>query len=138
MEELQGVFERASLSNEDDRELLLKHPGWLVLSRKAVLERRMRVAVAESQAVVGFATYRIADQVAELEDLFVDPPWSRHGIGEALVLDLWARLKALDFETLDVTANPYALPFYEHLGFVPIGMVDTQFHPAPRMRRATK
>ena len=29
MEDLQGVFQRASLSNEDDRDRLLEHPEWL-------------------------------------------------------------------------------------------------------------
>jgi len=60
----------------------------------------------------------------------------RRGIGEALVVDLSARLKELDFETLEVTANPHAMLFYEHLGFVEARIVGTQFYPAPRMRRA--
>jgi len=134
MEDLQGVFLRASLSNENDRGPLLKHPEWLVLSNSGVLERRMRVAV-KGNTLAGFATYLISDGVAELEDLFVDPPWMRRGIGEALVLDLSARLKELGFEALAVTANPHAMAFYEHLGFVESKTVDTQFYPAPRMRR---
>jgi GNAT superfamily N-acetyltransferase len=85
--------------------------------------------------VVGFATYLISNGVAELEDLFVDPPWMRRGIGAALVMDLSARLNELDFEKLEVTANPHAMAFYEHLGFVEAGIVDTKFYPTPRMWR---
>ena len=59
-----------------------------------------RVAVGEDDAVVGFATYLISDGVAELEDLFVDPPWMRRGIGEALVMDIAARLKELHLKPL--------------------------------------
>jgi len=59
MEDLQGVFQRASLSNENDRGPLLEHPEWLVLSDKGVLEGRTRVAVGEGDVVVGFATYLI-------------------------------------------------------------------------------
>jgi ribosomal protein S18 acetylase RimI-like enzyme len=135
LEDLRGVFRRASLSNENDRGPLLGHPEWLVLSDNGVKEGRMRLAVEEGGAVVGFATYLISNGVAELEDLFVDPPWMRRGIGEALVMDLTARLNELHFEQLEVTANPHAVAFYEHLGFVEAGIVDTKFYPASRMWR---
>jgi ribosomal protein S18 acetylase RimI-like enzyme len=139
MADLQGIFERASLSNEHDLELLKEHPKWLVLSNEAVVERRMRVAVTDDgTTVVGFATLLISDAVAELEDLFVDPPWMRHGIATALVLDISARLNVLRFETLEVTANPHAMAFYEDLGFVEIRIVNTSGYPAPRMSRPTR
>jgi GNAT superfamily N-acetyltransferase len=137
LEALQGVFQRASLSNENDRGPLLDHPEWLVLSNNGVLEGRTRVAVADDSAVVGFATYLISGGVAELEDLFVDPPWMRHGIGAALVVDISARLNDLHFKTLEVTANPHAMAFYERLGFVEDRIVHTQFYPASRMSRPT-
>ena len=98
----------------------------------------MRAAVVDGGAVVGFATSRIIDGLAELEDLFVDPEWMRHGIGTALVVDIAARLHDLGVEWLEVTANPHALAFYEHLGFVGDRTVDTQGYPAPRMRRPTR
>ena len=120
-----------------DRGSLLEHPEWLVLSDSGVRDERTRVAVGEGGAVVGFATYLIADGVAELEDLFVDPPWMRRGIGHGLVVDISAQLKGLNCETLEVTANPHAMPFYEHLGFAEVRTVDTRFYPAPRMRRPT-
>ncbi len=98
MRELQGVFRTASLSNEDDRGPLLEHPEWLILSDRGVRDGLTRVAVKEEDAVVSFAAYLISDGEAELEDLFVDPPWMRPGIGETLVLDIAARLKELHFE----------------------------------------
>ena len=137
MEELAGVFRRASLSNEHDREPLLANPRWLALPELGVREGRMRAAVDERDAVVGFATYRIVDGAAELEDLFVDPPQMRRRIGEALVRDIAQRVRALGFETLEVTANPHAMAFYEHMGFVADRMVATELSPALRMRRRT-
>jgi len=137
LEDLRGVFRRASLSNEHDRGPLLEQPEWLVLADDGIREGRMRVAVGDDDAAIGFATYQIAGDVAELEDLFVDPDWMRHGIGGALVLDVSARLDEQHVEMLDVTANPHAMRFYEHMGFSEIGIVDTQFYPAPRMRRPT-
>jgi len=135
LEDLRGVFRRASLSNEHDRGPLEQQPEWLVLSDNGVLEGRMRVAVGDDDAVVGFATYLVSGGVAELEDLFVDPGWMRRGIGEALVLDVSARLNEQHVEMLEVTANPHAMRFYEHMGFTELRIVNTQFYPAPRMRR---
>ena len=125
------------MSNEHDREPLVEHSEWLVLPDDGVREGRTRVAVGDDGAVVGFATYLIAGGVAELEDLFVDPDWMRRGIGEALVLDVSARLDEQHVETLEVTANPHAMRFYEHMGFTELRIVDTQFYPAPRMHRPT-
>ncbi len=132
---LQDVFRRSSLSNERDRDALLRHPESLVVAEHGVREGRMRVAVDPGDAVVGFATYRISGGVAELEDLFVHPDWMRRGIGKALVLDLSERLCAMGFDTLEVTANSHAMAFYVHMGFVATGVVDTEFTPASRMRR---
>ena len=137
MEDLQGIFRRASLSNENDRGLFLEHPEWLVLSDQGVREGRTSVAGDDNGTVAGFATHLISDGVAELEDLFVDPPRMRQGIAKALVLDISSRLKQLGFESLEVTANPHAMPFYERLGFVADRMVDTEGYPAPRMSRPT-
>ena len=135
MEALQGVFQRASLSNENDREPLLANPQWLVLSETGVRAGRVRAAVDERDVVLGFATYLITEGVAELEDLFVDPPQMRRRIGEALVRDISDRVRALGFGTLEVTANPHAMAFYEHMGFAAGRLVDTEFYPALRMRR---
>jgi hypothetical protein len=43
----------------------------------------------------------------------------------------------LGFETLEVTANPHAMAFYEHMGFIECGVVETEFYAALRMRRHT-
>jgi ribosomal protein S18 acetylase RimI-like enzyme len=138
MDDLQGVFRRASLSNENDRGLLQEHPEWLVLSDDGVLDGRVRVAVDDDDTVVGFATYLIADGLAELVDLFVDPPSMRKGVASSLVRDIAARLNRLHFATLEVTANPHAMAFYEHLGFVETRVVDTAGYPASRMSRPTR
>lgn len=135
MPELRKVFLRASLSNEGDRPLLQEHPEWLELSDAAVREGRTRVAVDEGHVVVGFATHLISEGIAELEDLFVDPSDMRRGVGEALVIDISNQVRKMNFEMLEVTANPNAMAFYEYVGFVPDRLVDTEGYPALRMRR---
>jgi N-acetylglutamate synthase-like GNAT family acetyltransferase len=133
IDDLQGVFRRASLSNENDGGLLREHPEWLILSNRGVLEERTRVAVDEAGTVMGFATHMVSEGVAKLEDLFVDPQRMREGIGVSLVRDICSRLHQLGFDELEVTANPHAMAFYEHLGFVAYQVIDTPGYPAPRI-----
>jgi N-acetylglutamate synthase-like GNAT family acetyltransferase len=132
---LQEVFVRASMSNENDRPLLLKHPERLELSDDAVRERRTRVAVDQSDAVIGFATYLISDGMAELAEVFVDPLHVRCGVGRALVTVISEHMQEMKYESLDVIANPSAKAFYEHMGFEADEVVDTEGSPALRMRK---
>jgi len=132
LDALRDLFRRSSLSNEDDRASLLAHPEALVFSGLAVDEGRTRVAVADGR-IVGFATL-LAD--GELEDLFVDPDWMRRGIGRALVLDSVAAARAQGLKRIEVTANGQALPFYESVGFVLDGSVETAFGRGSRMHLA--
>jgi GNAT superfamily N-acetyltransferase len=119
------VFHRASLTNEGDREWILANPDRVAVDERPVLEGKTRVAVIDGQ-VVGFATL----VGAELEDLFVDPDWTRRGIATALVQDAVANG---GLERIEVTANGHALAFYERVGFVHDGPAETPGGPAFRM-----
>ena len=137
MDMLNGVFRRASLSNEDDRGYLLAHPEVLVLAGDGVREGRTIVAEDPRGSVIGFASHLISGDVIELEDLFVNPDWMKRGIGRRLVLAIAAAARELGFDRLEVTANPHAMQFYERTGFIADGVVETDFYPAPRMYRST-
>jgi GNAT superfamily N-acetyltransferase len=137
MDMLNGVFRRASLSNERDRGYLVAHPDVLELAKDALFGGRTTVAVDPSGSIVGFASYLVTGDVIELEDLFVDPGWMRRGIGRALVRAVSDVARDLGFDRLEVTANPHALEFYERAGFVADRVVQTEFYPAPRMHRPT-
>ncbi len=126
---LRDLFRRSSLANEGDREDLLAHPEALELSGLAPGQGRTRVAVACGR-IVGFATLLAA---GELEDLFVDPDRMRRGVGRALVLDAVAVARAQGLERIEVTANGHALDFYESVGFVLDGAVETAFGRGSRM-----
>ena len=71
MAELRGIFRRASLSNENDREHLVANPESLMLTENGVQECRTRVALDSHGSIIGFASYLISENVAELEGLFV-------------------------------------------------------------------
>ena len=129
---LTDVFARASLSNEGDRDALLTHPEALVLEGDGIAEGPTRVAT-KADDIVGFATTVLVDGVLDLQDLFVDPDWMRHGIGRHLVRDAAAIAAERGFEGIAVTANPHAFFFYDALGFVAGGEVQTPFGPGQRM-----
>lgn len=129
------VLRRAALSNVDDRATLLAHPDHLVLEGAGLAEGRTIVAEVDG-AVVGFATWADMDGVVELEDLFVDPAWTRRAIGSALVTRIVEDLRTRGVDRLHVTANPRAMDFYLAAGFVADGVINTAFGPATRMSMA--
>lgn len=129
---LTDVFVRASLSNTGDREALLAHPESLVLEPDGVAEGRTRVAT-RADDIVGFATTVLLDGALDLQDLFVDPEWMRHGIGRRLVQDTAAIARRRGIRCIVVTGNPHAVAFYGALGFVPDGEVETLLGPGLRM-----
>jgi GNAT superfamily N-acetyltransferase len=131
---LQTVFRRSALSNEDDREALLAHSDALDLSDLPVRQGRTRIADDIEGRVIGFITTDILDDVLEIEDLFVDPEWMRHGVGRTLVHDAVATGRRHAVARIEVTANPHALDFYKAVGFIVDSMVETRFAPALRMR----
>jgi GNAT superfamily N-acetyltransferase len=134
LEAVREVFRRASLSNAGDRPALLAHPEVLVMAGDPLEQGRTRVAVDVHGAVAGFATTLLTDGALELEDLFVDPPWMRQGVGRQLVEDLLTLARGLGAARVQVTANPHAMAFYRSVGFTPDGTAQTRFGPAPRMR----
>jgi GNAT superfamily N-acetyltransferase len=133
-----GVYRSASLSSARDRDQLLAHPEYLVMGPDGLSDGRTYVA-EENGAVVGFATWAEPagaaepDRTAELEDLFVDPPWMRRGIATALVNRIADVLRAEGTERLELTASPDALGFYRAVGFTDGGVTETAFGSAPRM-----
>jgi len=130
--ELGDLFRNSSLSNEGDRANLLAHPDALAFAALPVHEQRTRVACADRR-IVGFATTLVTGHVSELEDLFVDPDWMHRGIGRELVLDAVAIARMQGVSRIEVTANHHALGFYEKVGFVVNGAVETRFGPGSRM-----
>src|SRR3954447_24344412 len=116
-EAISDVYREASLSNAGDREALLANPEVLVFEIGSIVEGGTRVAVDDGR-VVGFATTTPAGDVAELDDLFVDPDRMRRGVARALVLDAVSRVRSGGFSRIKVTANSHAREFYDAVGFV--------------------
>jgi len=79
--------------------------------------------VAESGVVCGCAclTADPNGRSAEIQTFFIDPDWQRQGIGRLLWRKLIERARAKELAELHLDADPFAVPFYEALGFGVIG-----------------
>ncbi len=135
-EVLRGLFRRSALHYEESREVLLAHPETLEFSLPEAERATTRVAVLADGRIAGFATPVVSDGFIELDDLFVEPEFMRQGIATALNLDVVEVARRHHLARVEVTANPHALAFYEHVGFVADHPVETRFGPAVRMHLA--
>jgi ribosomal protein S18 acetylase RimI-like enzyme len=133
---LVALQRRSSGVWEEFREHLTAHPDAIELPEAFIANGWVRVAVGDGGTPVGFSVVIPRDDGAhELDGLFVEPDCLRRGIGRTLVDDAVARARARSARRLEVTAGP-AQGFYEKLGFIVVGSVQTRFAPAVRMHRA--
>lgn len=73
----------------------------------------------------------------EVHAFFIDPARKRQGIGRRLWDALAARARERGLAELQLDADPFAVPFYEALGFVTTGAAPSGSIPGrriPRMR----
>ena len=132
--ELEELQRRVSLELEDYRDQLLAHPDEIHLPAEQI--DRGEVLVAEFDGnIAGFAVVLEEEGRAELDGLFVDPAWWRHGIGRALVDAAVHHARRRGLTMIAVVANPTARDFYVKCGFAVEGEVRTRLGPAIRMSR---
>jgi len=130
---LEDLQRRASLEDGPYRERLIANPDAIALPLEQI--ERGQIFVAERAGrITGFAAIVANESGAEIDGLFVDPEFSRQGVGSALVAEAVhdARRKGL---SLTVIASPEAKLFYEKCGFSVEGYADTRFGPALLMSR---
>ena len=132
---LEALQRRSSEVWEEYREQLAANPDAIELPQTFIDKGWVRVAVVVEETPVGFSVVVPTNRaVHELDGLFVEPDQMSGGIGRALVEDAAARASDQGAEALEVTAGP-ARGFYERVGFSLIGVAQTRFGPAVRMRR---
>ena len=77
-----------------------------------------------------------ADGMGELETCFVDPSWQGRRVGRSLFDVLLGRARALELVRIGLDADPFAEPFYTHMGFRTVGRTPSGSIPGrtlPRM-----
>jgi GNAT superfamily N-acetyltransferase len=79
--------------------------------------RRLEIWVAEQGCdIAGWASLVPGDEVAWLEDLWVDPGWMRQGVGSALFAAVADEARRRGAVRLEWEAEPNALGFYRRMG----------------------
>jgi GNAT superfamily N-acetyltransferase len=130
---LENIQLRASTARPEYRDEILRHPDAISVASSLLSDGRVRVAETGA-LLVGFSVLlRPQAGVAELDGLFVDPPYWRQGIGSDLLLDAVAMARAEHALMIEVIANPLAQGFYMRLGFIALREVQTRFGKAWRM-----
>jgi GNAT superfamily N-acetyltransferase len=130
LEELQL---RASIHSTRYAEQLRDNPDAVAIPAEQIEAGLVRVA-ERAGTIAGFATLLPpADDVCELDAIFVEPDHMGVGIGRLLIEDVLAIARRWGAKRIDVVANPDAWGFYEALGFTGNKEVPTRFGPGRRM-----
>jgi GNAT superfamily N-acetyltransferase len=132
---LEALQRRSSDIWPEYREQLAAHPDAITLPEAFIDNGWVRVAVDDHDWPMGFSVVIPGDErVHELDGLFVEPAHLKQGVGRTLIED--AAIRAVDggAVSLAVIAGP-AQAFYERVGFAVLGVAQTRFGPAVRMRR---
>ncbi|MFN3648860.1 MAG: GNAT family N-acetyltransferase [Armatimonadota bacterium] len=79
--------------------------------------RKGRIVAAEDAngTVVGFG--QLEPETREVEAVYVQPAWTRRGIGTRLLRTLEERARTAGLERLHLDASLNAVPFYEQSGY---------------------
>lgn len=80
-------------------------------------------------AIAGFGEVLIREGFAILDDLWTDPPFMGKGIGKALFRHLCAVAADAGAEHICLESDPFARPFYEHMGARLVGEVQSESVP---------
>lgn len=81
----------------------------------------------QGDVLCGYASLIIDGQtlVGKVDDFFIDPDWQRQGIGQLLWDKILTLAKGNQLIKLYLDADPFAVPFYEAMGFVIVGEVPS-------------
>ena len=103
-----------------DEELMAVFRRTIVLSARDIAEHE--ALVHETDGIVdGVALLVVEGADAELDHLWVDPAAMGRGIGRRLFDTIAHRARRLGAARIVLNSDPYAEPFYRHLGAVRIG-----------------
>jgi GNAT superfamily N-acetyltransferase len=132
---LEDLERHAGLANPGDRALILAHPEIVEVPPDQIASGDVFVLEADG-AVAGFAAVKSRpDRDTDLDGLFVEPEMQRRGFGRLLVSHCSGIARVRGSRYLYVIGNPHAEGFYLACGFEQIGITQTQFGPAPLMRK---
>lgn len=106
----------------------------LTLSGEYVAANPTFVALVDGAPAGFYALVLAPDRArAQLDHLWLLPEWIGRGLGRALFEHAAATARALGAAGMDIEAEPYAEPFYRHMGARRTGERATLVEDQPRL-----
>ena len=90
------------------------------------------VAIVDGE-VAGCCALVLSDSLAELEHMWIKPEYIGSGLGRVLFTHARTRAANLNLRELELSADPNAEGFYQHMGAVRIGEVRSEIDGQPRV-----
>ncbi|RMG60931.1 MAG: N-acetyltransferase [Bacteroidetes bacterium] len=103
------------------KDLILTSDDW---------ERQRIWKLENGPDIIGFCAFLAGREALEINHMWIAPPWMRQGWGRYL-LEEALRRSPHPFSWIEVVSDPHAIEFYEKLGFVLVGEVES--YPPGRM-----
>jgi GNAT superfamily N-acetyltransferase len=104
----------------------------LTISEDFIRDNQVYVYERDQQ-ICGFYALCINGERAELEHMWVAPPYIGTGVGKELFLDAMDRSTAMNIRRIDITADPNAAGFYERMGATRTGDIVSEMDGQPRI-----
>lgn len=104
----------------------------LTITRDFVARHEVFVAVGNDQ-VIGCCALVMSHRLAEIEHMWIRPEQIGSGVGRGLFEHAKGRAQELGAEVLELSADPHAEGFYEHMGAARIGEVSAEMDGTPRV-----
>lgn len=89
-------------------------------------------AACVDETPIGFCTLQEKIGTASIENLWISPEHMGKGVGKALFLHAVELARQRGNTTLQLEADPNAIPFYEKMGMRPIGEYRYELDDQPR------
>jgi GNAT superfamily N-acetyltransferase len=104
----------------------------LTITPEFIAHNEVYVAVIREE-IIGCCALLYDVQLAELEHMWLKPEHIGTGVGRALFEHVRKRAKELNISELEISADPNAEGFYEHMGATRIGEIRSEIEGQPRI-----
>lgn len=104
----------------------------LTISPEFISNNRVYVAEAEGQ-LLGFYALVVNNNKAELEHLWVSSAQIGRGIGKELFVHAMQVAAGQNVHEVEISADPNAEGFYQHMGAARVGEVTSEIEGQPRV-----
>lgn len=130
---------RSKASNGYDHAFMRACEAELTYTPATIASGETWVAESADKELLGFFDLRpVAPREAEVYAMFVEPGSKRSGLGRALWSKLEERAGAIGARTVNLDADPYAVPFYSAMGMRVTGSSPSGSIPGRMLPRMTK